>query len=273
MRIHQMQRHGLNGLLSLSSRFIVGGLLCCAAWSMPRAAFAEEMLQVQVRHVGFDRQANSPVVILEDADQARFLPIWIGAFEARAIAMELDGVPPPRPLTHDLIKNILEQVGVQFQKIVVSALRENTYYARIHLASADGQVEVDSRPSDAIALALRFGRPIFVAPDIFEKGGVALPTSPRPISTKVGGVEVQNLTAELADYFRLPNADGVLVTDSAHRRGELQRGDIILALDGEQVRNVSDFRKRMQSEDRTVRLLVRRAGRDVGIKLTPQDGK
>ncbi len=274
MRIHQMQRHGLNGLLSLSSRFIVGGLLCCAAWSMPRAAFAEEMLQVQVRHVGFDRQANSPVVILEDANQARFLPIWIGAFEARAIAMELEGIPPPRPLTHDLMKNILEQVGVQFQKIVVSALKENTYYARIHLTSADGHVEIDSRPSDAIALALRFDRPIFVAPGIFEKAGAALPTSPRPpISAKVGSVEVQNLTAELADYFHLPNADGVLVTDSAHRRGELQRGDIILALDGERVRNVSDFRKRMQSEDRTVRLLVRRAGRDVGIRLTPEGRK
>ena len=273
MRTHQMQRHVLNRLLSLSFHFVLAGLLWCVVWSMPSAACAEELLQVQVRHVGFDRQANSPVVILEDADQARFLPIWIGPFEARAIAMELEGVPAPRPLTHDLIKNILEQVGVQFQKIVVSALRENTYYARIHLTSADGQVEVDSRPSDAIALALRFGRPIFVAPGIFEQAGAALPTSPRPLSAKVGGVEVQNLTAELADYFHLPNADGVLVTDSAHRRGELQRGDIILALDGELVRNVSDFRKRMQSEDRTVRLLVRRAGRDVGIKLTPQDGK
>ena len=277
METHQMQRHSLNWRLSLPSRFIVaglfGGLLSCAAWTMPSAAFTEELVPVQVRHVGFDRQANSPVVILEDVNQARFLPIWIGAFEARAIAMELEGVPPPRPLTHDLVKNILEQVGVQFRKIVVSALRENTYYARIHLTSADGQVEIDSRPSDAIALALRFNRPIFVAQGIFEQAGAALPTSPRPISAKVGSIEVQNLTAELADYFHLPNADGVLVTDSAHRRGELQRGDIILALDGERVRNVSDFRKRMQSEQRTVRLLVRRAGRDVGVKYTPEDGK
>lgn len=273
MGTHQMQRHSLNWLLSLSSCFIVAGLLWCAAWTMPSAAFTEELVQVQVRHVGFDRQANSPVVILEDANQARFLPIWIGAFEARAIALKLEGVPPPRPLTHDLVKNILEQVGVQFQKIVVSALKENTYYARIHLTSADGQVEIDSRPSDAIALALRFDRPIFVAPGIFKKAGTALQTSPRPISAKVGSIEVQNLTAELADYFHLPNADGVLVTDSAYRRGELQRGDIILALDGELVRNVSDFRKRMQNEDRTVRLLVRRAGRDVGIRLTPDGGK
>ena len=273
MRTHQLQQHVLNRFLSPSFRFVLGGLLCCAAWTAPPAAFAEELLQVQVRHVGFDRQANSPVVILEDASQVRFLPIWIGISEARAIAMELEGVPPSRPLTHDLMKNILEQVGVQFQKIVVGALRENTYYARIYLASADGQVEIDSRPSDAIALALRFRRPIFVAQGIFEKAGVALPTSLRPISAKVGGVEVQNLTAELADYFHLPNADGVLVTDSAHSCGELQRGDIVLALDGERVRNVSDFRKRIQSEQRTVRLLVRRAGRDVGVKYTPEDGK
>ena len=273
MRTHQLQQHVLYRFLSLSFRYVLSGLLCCAAWTMSRAAFAEEMLQVQVRHVGFDRRANSPVVLLADTNQARFLPIWIGTFEARAIAMELEGVPPPRPLTHDLMKNILEQVGVQFQKIVVSALRENTYYARIYLTSADGQVEIDSRPSDAIALALRFGRPIFVAQGIFEKAGAALPSSPRPISAKVGGVEVQNLTAELADYFHLPNADGVLVTDSTHTRGELQRGDIVLALDGEQVRNVSDFRKRTQSEQRTVRLLVRRAGRDVGLEYTPEEGK
>ena len=98
MRTHQLQRHVLNRFLSLSFRFVLGGLLCCAAWTIPRAAFAEEMLQVQVRHVGFDRQANSSVVLLADTKQARFLPIWIGSFEARAIAMELEGVPPPRPL-------------------------------------------------------------------------------------------------------------------------------------------------------------------------------
>ena len=263
MRTHQLQQHVLNRFLPFGSCFVIGGLLCCASWTMPRAAFAEEMLLVQVRHVGFDRQVNSPVVILEDPNQVRYLPIWIGVFEAQAIAMELEGVPPPRPLTHDL----------QFQKIVVSALRENTYHARIYLTSANGQVEIDSRPSDAIALALRFGRPIFVAQVIFEKAGAALPTFLRSISVKVGGVEVQNLTAELADYFHLPNADGVLVTDSARSFGELKRADIVLAVDGERVRNVSDFRKRMQREQRTVRLLVRRAGRDVVVKYTPEDGK
>ena len=273
MRTHQLQQNVLNWFLSLSFRFVFCCLLCSAAPTMPRAAFAEEMLQVQVRHVAFDRQLNSPVVLLEDTNQGRFLPIWIGTFEARAIAMELEGVPPPRPLTHDLMKNILEQIGVQVQKIVVSALRENTYYARIYLTSADGKVEIDSRPSDAIALALRFGRPIFVTEGIFEEAGAPLPGSARPLSTKVGDLEVQNLTAELVDYFHLPNADGVLVTDSAHSREELQRGDIVLALDGERVRNVSDFRKRMKSEQRTVRVLVRRAGRDLGVKYTPEAGK
>ncbi len=234
---------------------------------LPGLAPAAPAVPVQVHHVGFDRQAQAPVVILADAETARFLPIWVGPFEARAIALALAGTPAPRPLTHDLMKNVLDHVGVRFQKVIVSALKNNTYFARIHLLFTDRPVEIDSRPSDAIALALRFDRPIFVAQDVFAESGQRLPVPLQPISATVMGIEVQNLTVDLAEYFQLPTADGVLVTNSTQSRGTLQRGDVILALEGELIRNISDFRKKTGQENQSVRLLVRRSGQDIGVIL------
>ena len=234
---------------------------------LPGRAAAASAVPVQVHHVGFDRQAQAPVVILADTETARFLPIWVGPFEARAIAMALAGTPAPRPLTHDLMKNVLENIGVEFQKIVVSALKDNTYFARIHLLFTDRSVEIDSRPSDAIALALRFDRPIFVAQDVFTESSQRLPGPLQTISATVLGIEVQNLTAELAEYFQLPTAEGVLVTNTAQGRGALQRGDVILALEGELIRNISDFRQKTLQGNPSVRLLVRRSGQNIDVIL------
>lgn len=233
----------------------------------------EGSVQVEVRHVGFDQLSNSPVVILQDQQSKKAIPIWVGAFEAQAIALQLQGVPPPRPLTHDLVKTILEQVGVGFEKIVVSELKGNTYYARIHLTAAGKPLEVDSRPSDAIALALRFHRPIFVARVLLDS---ALSPEKQEVrtertSTKIAGVAVQNLTTELAVHFNLRSTDGVLVADAGAESGEehLQRGDVIMAVEGEVVRDVTDFRDKLrQGKGHPATLLVRRAGKELGILLT-----
>ena len=237
---------------------------------LPGRALAVSAVPVQVHHVGFDRQAQAPVVILADTETARFLPIWVGPFEARAIALALAGTPAPRPLTHDLMKNVLEHVGVEFQKIVVSALKNNTYFAQIHLLFTDRSVEIDSRPSDAIALALRFDRPIFVAEDVFAESSQRLPAPLQTISATVRGIEVQNLTAELAEFFQLSTVEGVLVTNADQGQGSLQRGDIILALEGELIRNISDFRQKTLQENQSVRLLVRRSGRNIDVILMPR---
>src|SRR5947209_3739113 len=95
----------------------------------------EEVVAVEVFNVSFDHLSNAPVVILQDKDKTRGIPIWVGPFEAQAIAMEMQGVPSPRPLTHDLLKTILQDVGVQFEKAVVNELKEGTYYSRIYLTS------------------------------------------------------------------------------------------------------------------------------------------
>jgi bifunctional DNase/RNase len=137
----------------------------------------DEYVQVEVRGVGFDPAANSPVVILQDAAHSKAIPIWVGMSEAQAIHLQLQGTVTPRPMTHDLLKNILEKVGVGFDKVVVTEMKNNTYYAFIHLANGKHPLQIDSRPSDAIALALLFHRPIFVATRLFD---TALPGETRP---------------------------------------------------------------------------------------------
>jgi len=116
-----------------------------------------------------DPVSNMPIIILRDEEEKRSLPIWVGIFEANAIALELEKIATPRPMTHDLIKNVLEAVDAKVEKIVVTDLRENTFFALIHLRMGEEEVTVDSRPSDAIALALRAGAPIFVDDDVVRR--------------------------------------------------------------------------------------------------------
>ena len=126
------------------------------------------MLEMKVRGLTLDPLTNMPIVILKDLEEERALPIWVGIFEANAIAMEMESVPTPRPMTHDLIKNILEGIEANVSRIVVSDLKDNTFYAEIFIFLNGNEVSVDSRPSDAIALALRVDAPIFVAKKILD---------------------------------------------------------------------------------------------------------
>jgi len=126
-------------------------------------------VEMKVRGLALDPVSNMPIIILRDEEEKRSLPIWVGIFEANAIALELEKVSTPRPMTHDLIKNILESVEAKIEKIVVNDLRDNTFFALIHLRLGDEEITVDSRPSDAIALALRAGAPIFVDEDVVRR--------------------------------------------------------------------------------------------------------
>jgi bifunctional DNase/RNase len=126
-------------------------------------------VEMKVRGLALDPVSNMPIIILRDEEDKRSLPIWVGIFEANAIALELEKIPTPRPLTHDLIKNILETIEARLLKIVVTDLRENTFFAELHLQVGEGEVTVDSRPSDAIALALRAGAPIYVDEEVVRK--------------------------------------------------------------------------------------------------------
>ena len=127
------------------------------------------MLQMVVKGLTLDPLTNMPIVILKDVEGNRALPIWIGANEANAIAMEMERIPTPRPMTHDLIRNILEGLKAKVSRIVVNDLRDNTFYAVIFLTVNGTEVAIDSRPSDAIALALRVKSPIFVAEKVIRE--------------------------------------------------------------------------------------------------------
>jgi len=126
-------------------------------------------VEMKVRGLALDPLSNMPIIILKDEEEKRSLPIWVGIFEANAIALELEKIPTPRPMTHDLIKNILETIEARLLKIVVTDLRENTFFAELHLQMGEGEYTVDSRPSDAIALALRVAAPIFVNEEVVQK--------------------------------------------------------------------------------------------------------
>jgi len=115
-----------------------------------------------------DPITNMPIIILRDKDGQRVLPIWVGVFEANAIALQIENVTTPRPMTHDLLRNVIQDLRAQIEKIVVSDLKENTFYALIYLRVNGDTLAIDSRPSDAIALALRARAPIFVEERVID---------------------------------------------------------------------------------------------------------
>lgn len=136
------------------------------------------MLQMRVDKVAMEVEGEQGVVILKDLEGRRLLPIWIGILEATAIALEVEGIKPARPLTHDLLKNVLESLGVEVSMVLIHDLKDNTFYGQVILRAGDTTIEMDSRPSDAIALALRTHAPIFVSERVIEQAGISSEQDP-----------------------------------------------------------------------------------------------
>ena len=126
-------------------------------------------VEMKIRGLMMDPVTNMPIVVLKDVQGNAVLPIWVGIYEANAIALEIEKVQTPRPMTHDLLKNVLLGLDVRVQKVVVNDLKDDTFYALIWVEREGQMMTIDSRPSDAIALALRTGSPIFVKSDVIEK--------------------------------------------------------------------------------------------------------
>jgi bifunctional DNase/RNase len=124
---------------------------------------------MKVAGITVDPFTNTPIVILKDLEEKDVLPIWIGLLEASSIATAIENITTPRPMTHDLLKNILDEVGVKIVKIEVNDLKDNTYFALLHLEVNKKRLVIDSRPSDAIAIALRTGASIFVDESVIKK--------------------------------------------------------------------------------------------------------
>ncbi|MEM6533882.1 MAG: bifunctional nuclease family protein [Myxococcota bacterium] len=139
------------------------------------------LIEMEVSGLTVDSGSNTPIVILKEKDGERLLPIWIGVVEASAIAFELEKMKLNRPMTHDLLKNAVESLGGQVEKVSVVALRENTYYALISIAQGGKTIEIDSRPSDAIALALRTQAPILCDQTVIERAHIKESDESQPL--------------------------------------------------------------------------------------------
>jgi len=127
------------------------------------------MIKMKVAGVTLDPVSNAPIIILKDSKDEKTLPIWIGIFEASSIAIKLEGIHTPRPLTHDLLRSVIESLNAKVVRIVINDLKDNVFYAKIHIRIGRRVVQVDSRPSDAIALALRTDSPIYVEEKVIDK--------------------------------------------------------------------------------------------------------
>jgi bifunctional DNase/RNase len=138
------------------------------------------LVEMTIKGLMVDPVTNVPIILLRDAAGQKVLPIWVGIFEANAIALQIENVTPPRPMTHDLLRNVITDLKASVQKIVVCDLKDNTFYALIYLDVNGSSVAVDARPSDAIALALRARCPIFVEDSVIEGAENRDPTAERP---------------------------------------------------------------------------------------------
>jgi bifunctional DNase/RNase len=134
-------------------------------------------IEVKIRALMMDPNSGTPIIILKDVESDTMLPIWVGAYEANAIALEIEKISPPRPMTHDLLRNLITELGVKVERVVITSLRDNTFFAKIEMLNPTGdRMFLDSRPSDAIALALRTDCPIYVDMEVIKASRNTMPT-------------------------------------------------------------------------------------------------
>jgi bifunctional DNase/RNase len=151
-------------------------------------------VEMKIRGLMMDPVTNMPIVVLKDANGSAVLPIWVGVYEANAIALEIEKVQTPRPMTHDLLRNVLLGLNVQVQRVVVNELREDTFYALIWVERDGERMSIDSRPSDALALALRVDCPIFVEDNVLKNSKIS-----NVISDKSTNEELRKWLENLSD--------------------------------------------------------------------------
>jgi bifunctional DNase/RNase len=216
------------------------------------AAQDTAFIETRVKTITVDPYTQSPVVILETVADKKLLPIWIDVPEARAIAMELEQIKAPRPLTHDLIRNILQNLGAKVQRAAVTELRNNTYIALLSLSVNGRPLEVDCRPSDAIAIALRMKAPIFASEQVLAKAKPPPAEAGRAGQAQTRlGIQTQDLTAELAKLLDSQQETGVLVaaveSGGISMKAGIAPGDIIVRANGKAIVSEADLESALQA--------------------------
>jgi uncharacterized protein len=223
------------------------------------AAQESNSVETRIKTLMLDPNTQSPIVVLETVTDKKLLPIWIDVPEARAIALELEHVTTPRPLTHDLIRNIIQGLGATLQRVVITDLRNNTYFALLLLGLKGQDFQIDARPSDAIAVALRLKAPIYASPQVLAKSKSlpALASPTRELQKRLG-IQAQDLTVEVAALLDIAFQKGVLVVDvakgSAAMDAGIQRGDIITKANDQTVQSTLELEALVQSKKPETRI-------------------
>lgn len=229
----------------------------------------EPLIRVSVFRLTIDPANQQPIVTLMDADEKRVFPIWIGLSEARAIHAELQGVEHSRPLTHDLLAEIIEKVDGKIQGVVITHVKDNVFFARLVITADESLIELDARPSDSIVMALKFNAPIYVAKNLFEKISIPVETP-----NKIGGnygLDIQEITLELAKYLALDSNKGVMV--SAVRPGSradkdgLQARDILVEIDGRPISEVATVKNLIDNSKDPSKAKIIRGKQTLNITL------
>ena len=233
-------------------------------------------VEAKIKTLMLDPNTQSPIVVLETVADKKLLPIWIDVPEARAIALELEHVTPPRPLTHDLIRNIIQGLGATLQRVMITDLRRNTYFAVLFLVIRGQDLQIDARPSDALAVALRMKVPIYASTQVLAKSK-SLPALNTPPPTrelqKRTGIQAQDLTAEVAALLDIPFQRGVLVVDvakgSAAMVAGMQRGDVITKADDQVIQSAHELEAFVQSRkaETQIKLEVTKKGKPTLIMI------
>ncbi|HWO42905.1 MAG TPA: bifunctional nuclease domain-containing protein [Candidatus Eisenbacteria bacterium] len=212
--------------------------------AQPSTAQEAPPIETRVKTLIVDPNSQTPVVVLESLEDKKLLPIWIDVPEARAIALELEHVATPRPLTHDLIRNILQGLGATLQRVTITDIRNNTYFAVLTLRHKGQETQIDSRPSDAIAVALRMKAPIYASPQVFAKSKQPPAEVQFERLWKRLGFYGQELTAELASLLDVAVQKGVLVADvigNGAAKAGMERGDIVTKANDRPVQSIKDL--------------------------------
>ena len=255
----------------------LAALLICSSPFRLAAAQDESSVEMKVKRVVLDPYSKTPVVVLETVKDQKPVPIWIGNDEATSIAMELEKLSAPRPNAHDLIRNILNGVGAALQRITITDLRNNIYYASLTLRLRGQEHQIDSRPSDAIAVALRLKAPIYASAKVLAKAQ-PLPAEEKNSQAQLKklGIQGQDLTAELASLLDLTAKSGVLVADvelgSAASEAGVQRGDIILKVNNRPFQKAADLEAFLEGASKGTPLSIEllRKGKTVALDLPSQ---
>lgn len=227
---------------------------------------AGDFRSVKVQAVVRDPRTGQPVALLTDPHAQRAMPIWIGESEAMALEAALQGTVSKRPMTHDLLHSVISKLRASLEEVRVTELKEEIYYASILLKGPEGMVQVDARPSDAMVLAVKTGRPISVEKSLFEARSVLLPRA----SLEIYGMEVQELDADLRSALGY-RGEGVLISHvvpntQAHRAG-LRAGDVLITVEGKPVHNSQELEDLFLGTGGRIGLEIFREGKRLSLAV------